>query len=72
MSISSLVIGTWALTAAVVVGYPLLSGKIRRGSSSISRDDAPSEFWSAYVMSTGLFLAVSAALGWFVLPRLPG
>jgi len=61
-----LVVGVWLLVAVVVVGYPLRSGQIRVGLDPISRDSDPEAFWSAYTISTAVFLAVSVAVGFFV------
>jgi hypothetical protein len=61
-----LVAGTWVLTAVVIIGYPLRSGQIRVGLDPVSRDTAPKAFWTAYIISTVLFLAVSTAAGFFV------
>jgi hypothetical protein len=60
------VIGLWLFLAVVVIGYPLLSGQIRVGLDPVRRDTAPQQFWSAYVVSTGLFLAVSAVVGFIL------
>jgi hypothetical protein len=57
------VIGLWLFIAAVVIAYPLLSGQIRVGFDPVRRDTAPQQFWSAYIVSTALFLAVSAVVG---------
>ena len=56
----------WLLIAAVVIGYPLRTGAIRVGLTPVSRDSNPRDFWLGYVISTGLFLAVSVAVGLFV------
>ncbi len=58
-----LVVAAWLLVAVVVVGYPLRSAQIRVGLDPISRDTAPKAFWTAYIISTVLFLAVSIAVG---------
>jgi hypothetical protein len=65
------VVGVWLLVAVVVVGYPLRSGQIRVGLGPVSRDEAPKAFWSAYIISTVLFLAISVAAGFFVRSILP-
>jgi hypothetical protein len=66
-----LVAGLWLLVAAVVVGYPLRSGRIRVGLDPVSRETAPKAFWTAYAVSTSLFLAVSIGVGFFVRSILP-
>jgi len=71
----TLIIGlTWLLVAPIVIGYPLVAGKIRMGgpgSDPITREGDPRAFWSVYALSTGLFLAISAAVAWFIGPMLP-
>ncbi len=68
-----LVLGVvWVLVALVVVGYPLLSGRMRfggPGSEPITREGDPQAFWTAYAISTGLFVLLSAGVGWFVLSK---
>jgi hypothetical protein len=66
-----LVVGVWLLVAVVVVGYPLCTGRIRVGLDPVSRTLAPKAFWYAYIISTGLFLAVSVAVVLFVRSILP-
>ncbi len=66
-----LVVAVWLIVAVVVVGYPLGSGQIRVGVDPVRRDTAPKAFWTAYIISTGLFLAVSVAVGFFVRSILP-
>ncbi|MGO9931870.1 MAG: hypothetical protein ACLPV8_08655 [Steroidobacteraceae bacterium] len=66
-----LVLGMWLLVAVLVIGYPFLSGQIRVGLDRVSRDTAPEAFWSAYIKSTALFLAISVAVGFFVRSILP-
>jgi len=61
-----LVVGVWLLVAVVVIGYPLGSGKIRVGLDPVSRETDPKAFWTAYILSTVLFVVVSVAVGWFV------
>lgn len=64
----------WLMTAAIVIGYPLVAGRIRVGGPSatpITREDDPEKFWKAYALSTGLFIVISAVLAAVVLPRLP-
>ena len=58
--------GLWTLVAVIVVGYPLCTGKIRVGLDPVSRNTAPNSFWAAYIISTVLFIAVSAAVAFFV------
>jgi len=60
------VIALWLIIAAVVIGYPLITGRIRVGSDPVSKENNPKAFWSAYVVSTTLFLGVSIAAGFFV------
>jgi hypothetical protein len=66
-----LVVGVWLFVAVIVVGYPLRTGQIRVGLDPVSRDTAPKAFWSAYIISTVLFIAVSFAVGFFVRAILP-
>jgi len=66
-----LVVGVWLLVAVVAIAYPLRTGKIRVGRDPVSRASAPRAFWSAYIASTVLFLAVSVAVGFFVRSILP-
>lgn len=56
----------WLTVAAVVIGYPLVTGRMRVGLDTVSREDDPPVFWRAYVISTTLFVAVSIAAGLFV------
>ena len=65
------VIGVWVFIAVIVVGYPLRSGKIRVGLDPVSRKVDSWGFWTAYIISTVLFFAVSAAVGLFVHTILP-
>jgi Na+/proline symporter len=57
---------SWLIVAAVVIGYPLMSGRIRAGLNTFSREDDPQAFWKAYMFSTVLFLGVSIAGGIFL------
>ena len=66
-----LIVGVWLLVAVVVIGYPLRRGQIRAGLDPISRDTAPRIFWTAYIVSTVLFLVVSVGVGFFVRSILP-
>jgi uncharacterized membrane protein YphA (DoxX/SURF4 family) len=65
-----LVLGlVWILSAAAVIGLPLVTGRIRMGgpgAEPIERDSDPQGFWSTYALSTGLFLLVSAGAAWLV------
>ena len=60
------IIALWLIIAAVVIGYPLVTGRIRVGLDPISREDDPKAFWRAYAVSTTLFLGVSIAAAFFV------
>ena len=60
-----LVVGLWLIVAVVVIGYPLRSGQIRVGLDPVSRYTDPNAFWTAYIISTVLFLVVSIAVGFF-------
>ncbi len=64
--ILSIVITVWLLMAAIVIGYPLIKGQIKVGVVPVSREVEPRRFWTAYLVSTMLFLLVSAAAGFFV------
>jgi Na+/proline symporter len=66
-----LVIGMWLIVTGIVLGYPLCAGRIRVGLDPVSRDTAPKAFWTAYVISTLLFIAVSFAVGFFIRAILP-
>jgi|HubBroStandDraft_2_1064218.scaffolds.fasta_scaffold2250126_1 hypothetical protein len=61
-----LIVGLWLIVAVVVIGYPLRSGQIRVGLDPVNRFTDPSAFWTAYIISTVLFLVVSIAVGFFV------
>jgi hypothetical protein len=61
-----LVAALWLIVAVVVIGYPLRSGQIRVGLDPVSRYTDPNAFWTAYILSTVLFLVVSIAVGFFV------
>ncbi len=64
----------WLPLAAVIIGYPLVTGKIRAGgvgSDAILRERDPSSFWMAYGISTGLFVAASIGVGIFLRSILP-
>jgi hypothetical protein len=68
------VVAGWIVIAAIVIGYPVLTGRMRAGgpgSEPISRESDPRGFWTAYAISTILFLGISVLLGFFLLPRLP-
>ncbi len=65
------IFGLWLIVAVVVVAYPLRSGQMRVGFDQVRRDSAPRAFWTAYIVSTGLFFAVSLAIGLFVKFLLP-
>ena len=59
----------WLLIAAIVIGYPLVAGRIRfggPGSEPVVRATDPSSFWMTYALSTALFLGVSLAVGYFI------
>jgi NhaP-type Na+/H+ or K+/H+ antiporter len=62
----------WLIVAAVVIGYPLMTGRIRAGLNTFSREDEPRAFWKAYTFSTTLFLVVSIAAGVFLRSILHG
>ncbi|HEY6455745.1 MAG TPA: hypothetical protein VIY90_10750 [Steroidobacteraceae bacterium] len=61
-----LLVGVWFIVAVVVIGYPLRSGQIRVVLDPVNRYTAPSAFWTAYIISTVLFLVVSVAIGFFI------
>lgn len=61
-----LLFGVWLIVAVVVIGYPLRSGQIRVGLDPVNRYTAPGAFWTAYIISTVLYLVVSVAIGFFV------
>ena len=59
----------WILIAAIVIGYPLVAGRIRfggPGSEPVVRATDPSSFWMTYALSTALFLGISLAAGYFL------
>lgn len=58
--------GLWVIIAAVVIGYPLITGQIRSGLTTLSRGTDPQAFWRAYRVSTVLFLGVSVAAAFFL------
>lgn len=58
--------GVWVIIAAVVIGYPLITGQIRSGLTTLSRETDPQAFWRTYMVSTLLFLGVSAAAVFFL------
>jgi len=62
----------WVVIAAVVIGYPLVTGQIRVGPETLSRDDDPQAFWRAYRWSTVLFLCISVATGFGLHAMLQG
>jgi hypothetical protein len=51
----------WVIVAAVVIGYPLMTGRVRSGLTTLSRETDPQAFWRAYMLSTILFLSISVA-----------
>ena len=53
------IVVVWLVIAAVVIGYPLVAGRMRAGLDSVNRETEPEAFWKAYVFSTSLFLAAS-------------
>ena len=65
------VLGVWVFVTAIVIGYPLRTGQIRVGLDPVSRKAAPKAFWTAYIISTVLFIAVSLAVAFFVRAILP-
>jgi hypothetical protein len=56
----------WLIIAVIVIGYPLITGRIRVGFSPVFREYESRRFWFAYLFSTVLFLVVSAAGAFFV------
>jgi hypothetical protein len=60
------IIVLWLAVAAIVIGYPLVAGRIRAGLDTFSRADDPQQFWKAYLSSTTLFLGVSIAAAFFL------
>ncbi|MFC3653117.1 hypothetical protein ACFONN_16275 [Dyella humi] len=60
------IIVLWLTIAVIVIGYPLIAGRIKVGLDPVSRDNDPQAFWKAYVFSTTLFIAVTIAAGFFV------
>jgi len=65
-TVSHLIEILWLFTALVVIGYPLVRGEIRAGLSRVNRSDSPNAFWTAYLLSTALFLGISAAGFWLL------
>jgi hypothetical protein len=65
------IVALWLVAAAVVIGYPLMAGRIRAGLDRVSREDDPRTFWNAYIFSTVLFLGASIAAGLFLRSVLP-
>ena len=61
-----IIIGAWLIIAAIVIGYPLITGRIRVGLDPVSRENDPQAFWNAYIFSTILFLSISIAVGFFM------
>ena len=70
-TVTYLIIGAWLFAAVIVIGCPLRSGQIRAGLRPVSRDTNPQGFWTAYIISTVLFIVVSAAAGSFLHTILP-
>jgi hypothetical protein len=66
-----LLASVWLLVTAIVVGYPLCRGQIRVGLDPVRRDTAPKSFWSAYLVSTILFIAISGAVALVLRAVLP-
>ncbi|GLQ48353.1 hypothetical protein GCM10007862_34040 [Dyella lipolytica] len=60
------IIALWLTVAAVVIGYPIVTGRMRVGLDPVSRENDPQAFWKAYAFSTTLFLAASVSAGFFV------
>jgi hypothetical protein len=69
--VTYLLVGVWLFAAVIVIGYPLRSGQIRVGLRPVSRDTDPQGFWAAYIISTVLFIVVSATAGSFLHTILP-
>jgi hypothetical protein len=44
-TIQFVLIGTLALVAMVVIVYPLLSGQLRVGATTVRRESDPTAFW---------------------------
>ena len=65
-TIISIIIGAWLIIAAIVIGYPLITGRIKVGLDPVSRQNDPQAFWNAYIFPTILFFAVSIAIGFFM------
>jgi hypothetical protein len=64
----------WLGIALLVCGYPLLTGRMRMGktgSSPLLRQSNPRGFWTAYAISTGLFLLASGGAAWFLTRLIP-
>jgi hypothetical protein len=56
----------WLIIAAIVIGYPIITGQLKVGLNPVSQEAEPQRFWSAFAFSTVLFLVVSIAVGFFV------
>lgn len=65
------VAGVWLFVTVIVVGYPLRTGRIRVGLDPVYRGTTPKAFWTAYIISTVLFIAVSFVVGFFISAILP-
>lgn len=61
-----IIVGAWLTIAAIVIAYPLFTGRIRVGLDPVSRENDPQAFWNAYIFSTILFVAASIVVGFFM------
>ena len=61
--------GIWTLIAAIIIGYPLTKGQIKIGLDPVSRKLDPQRFWTAYAMSTIMFIAFSVVI-WIIISRI--
>lgn len=61
-----IIVGAWLTIAAIVIAYPLFTGRIRVGLDPVSRENDPQAFWNAYIFSTILFVGVSIVAGFFM------
>jgi hypothetical protein len=61
--------GILTLIIAIFIGYPLIKGQMKVGLDPVSRNLDPQRFWTAYAISTIMFIAFSVVV-WIIIGRI--
>ena len=61
--------GILTLIIAIFIGYPLIKGQMKVGLDPVSRKLDPQRFWTAYAISTIMFIAFSVVI-WIIIGRI--